>query len=156
MGRRSRKRGQPSPEPRATAQVQPARASASPRRRRRGDPPPAPWGSFPLVELCILAALAVGITGIVIWGSTGRLMLAGAAALGSLAGLELSVREHFAGYRSHTTLLAATAAVASLAVLFFAGAPRNAMLAVAAVIFVSAFALLREAFKRRSGGLGFR
>ena len=30
-------------------------------------------------------------------------------ALGSLAGLELSIREHFAGYRSHTLLLAGAA-----------------------------------------------
>ena len=34
-------------------------------------------------------------------------MLAAAAALGSLAGLEISLREHLAGYRSHTTVLAA-------------------------------------------------
>ena len=40
-------------------------------------------------------------------------------ALGSLAGLELSIREHFAGYRSHTATLAGAAGVAVLAVLFY-------------------------------------
>ena len=35
----------------------PGAAARAPRRRRRGDPPPAPWGSFPLAELCILLAL---------------------------------------------------------------------------------------------------
>ena len=38
----------------------------------------------------------------------------------SLAGLELSIREHFGGYRSHTLLLAAAAAVATLALFFYA------------------------------------
>ena len=37
----------------------------------------------------------------------------------SLAGLELAIREHFAGYRSHTLVLAAVPAVAVLAVLFY-------------------------------------
>ena len=40
--------------------------------------------------------------------------------LGCLAGLELSLREHFAGYRSHTTLLAGTAFVLTVAVLYYA------------------------------------
>ena len=41
-------------------------------------------------------------------------MLGVGLVLGSLAGLELSVREHFAGYRSHTLLLAAAVGVATL------------------------------------------
>jgi uncharacterized membrane protein YhiD involved in acid resistance len=83
-------------------------------------------------------------------------MLACAAALGSLAGLEISIREHFAGYRSHTTVLAAAPAIVTMGVLFFARAPRGAMLGAAAVVFVVAGYLLRELFKRRSGGFGFR
>jgi uncharacterized membrane protein YhiD involved in acid resistance len=83
-------------------------------------------------------------------------MVACAAALGSLAGLELSIREHFAGYRSHTTVLAATAAVAAIAVMFFARAPQIVLMAVGAAIFATAFFVLRELFKRRSGGFGFR
>jgi hypothetical protein len=108
------------------------------------------------VELCVLLALIIGVAGFVVWGEKGRIMLACAAALGSLAGLELSIREHFAGYRSHSTVLAGTAGVAALAVLFFARAPQAVMLAVGAAVFATAFWALREVFKRRSGGFGWR
>src|SRR5207245_10214506 len=74
--------------------------------RRRGRPtiderPPAPWGRFPLVELVVLLALILLPLSFVVGGARGRVMLTGALVLGSLAGLELSIREHFAGYRSH-------------------------------------------------------
>ena len=39
--------------------------------------------------------------------------------LGGLGGLEVSVREHFAGYRSHTTLLAGTVFVLIVGGLFY-------------------------------------
>jgi uncharacterized membrane protein YhiD involved in acid resistance len=106
--------------------------------------------------VCILVALAIGIAGLFVWGNAGRLMLAAAAVLGSLAGLELSVREHVAGYRSHTTLLAGAAGVVTMAILFVARVPQGVMLAVSAGVFLAAFYALRELFKRRSGGLGFR
>jgi hypothetical protein len=127
-----------------------------PARRRRGERPPAPWGSFPLVELCVLLALIIGVAGFVTGGNRGGVMLAAAAALGSLAGLEISLREHLAGYRSHTTVLAAAPTVLVMGVLFFTQAPRWTMLAAGAIVFVTAYYLLRELFKRRSGGFGFR
>jgi hypothetical protein len=153
VGRRSRKRAAARP-----AATEPdARAGAPrPARRRRGERPPAPWGSFPLVELCVLLALIIGVAGFVTGGNRGGVMLAAAAALGSLAGLEISIREHFAGYRSHTTLLAAAPTVLAMGVLFFSQAPRWTMLAAGAIVFVTAYYLLRELFKRRSGGFGFR
>ena len=78
-------------------------------------PPRAPWGSFPLSELTVLLALVAALYCFVSWGRPSAIWAAGAAAcLGSLAGLEIAIREHFAGYRSRTTLLAATAAVAVL------------------------------------------
>ena len=83
-------------------------------------------------------------------------MLAAAAALGSLAGLEISIREHIAGYRSHSMVLAAAPTVLVMGVLFFTAAPRLAMLGAGVIVFVTAFYLLRELFKRRSGGFGFR
>ena len=43
----------------------------------------------------------------------GQALLGTGLVLASLAGLELSVREHFAGFRSHTALLTAAAGVAS-------------------------------------------
>jgi uncharacterized membrane protein YhiD involved in acid resistance len=100
--------------------------------------------------------MGLSVAGILVWGKRGQLMLAAGVALGSLAGLEVSIREHFAGYRSHTTVLAGTAGVAALAVLFFAHAPRGAMLAAGAVVFAAAFYALRIVFRRRSGGLWFR
>jgi hypothetical protein len=153
LGRRSRKRASVRS---STAQPSEPVAAARPVRRRRGERPPAPWGSFPLVELCVLLALIIGVAGFITGGTRGGVMLAAAAALGSLAGLEISIREHVAGYRSHTTLLAAAPGVLTLAALFFAGAPQWAMLGAALFVFVTAYYLLRELFKRRSGGYGFR
>ena len=98
--------------------------------------------------------LAIG--GLIVWGPTGAVMLAAGAGLGSLAGLELSIREHLAGYRSHTVLLSGGMAVAVLAGSFFAGAPRAVTLIAAAVVFAAGVFALRELFKRRSGGLSFR
>lgn len=161
MGRRSRKRAaQPSqrraPTPRPDGERAAPRPLRSRRQQRLGEPPAAPWGKFPLVELAILVALVIGIAGFATGGPRGGILLATAAALGSLAGLELSIREHLAGYRSHTLVLASTVAVVVVAVMFFAQAPRAALLVVGAAVFATAFFALRELFKRRSGGYGFR
>ena len=135
------------------------------RPRRRGRPtiderPPAPWGEFPLVEIAVLLAIVLFVAGLVIGGERGQIMLTGALGLGSLAGLELSIREHFAGYRSHSTLIAAVFAFAAMAITFFAAgkgdAARVLLLPVAGITFMASFYWLREIFKRRSGGLGFR
>jgi uncharacterized membrane protein YhiD involved in acid resistance len=89
-------------------------------------------------------------------------MLIAGLVLGSLAGLELAAREHFAGYRSHSSLLAACAAFATgaLVVIALPGPVNEAPMAIVAAavigVFALAFWLLRGAFKRRSGGLGFR
>jgi hypothetical protein len=129
--------------------------------RRRGtrERPQAPWGSFPLTEVVVLLAIVLGIVGLIVWGEQGQIMLLAGFALGSLAGLELAAREHFAGYRSHSTLLAACAGVAAGAVVVLAvpgPGPRLPTLAVGLAVFALGFWLFREAFKRRSGGLGFR
>jgi hypothetical protein len=129
------------------------RAASRPKGRER---PAAPWGSFPLVELCVLLALVIGVLGVILGGDRGMILLVTAAALGSLAGLELSLREHLAGFRSHTTLLAAAVAVLASAIAFFGGVARELVLVAAVVAFGVAWWLLREVFKRRSGGLGFR
>jgi hypothetical protein len=140
----------------AAAGSEPIRAG---RRRGTRERPKAPWGSFPLTELVVLLALVLGIAGLIVWGEQGQIMLLAGFALGSLAGLELAGREHFAGYRSHSTLLAASTGVAAgaLVVVVVPGpGPRLPTLAVGLVVFAVGFWLLREAFKRRSGGLGFR
>jgi hypothetical protein len=70
--------------------------------------------------------------------------------------LELSIREHFAGYRSHSTVLSGAVAVAAGAGLWFAQVPQVAILPIAAAVFAAAFFAFREVFRRRSGGYGFR
>jgi hypothetical protein len=177
MGKRSRKRGggvdiAASPTTRAEREAARQRRAAAlargepagptARKRRPGrtsyeDRPPAPWGSFPLVELCVLLGIILLVVGFVVRGDRGPTMVIAGMALASLGGLELSIREHFSGFRSHTTLLAGASALAALAVSYFVtGANRSAMLAAGGVVFVGGFLVLRQVFVRRSGGVGFR
>jgi hypothetical protein len=77
--------------------------------------------------------------------------------LAALGGLEVSAREHFAGYRSHTTLLAGTAFVVVTGALFYlAGLILAICLAAGAVGFLASFYALRRAFQKASGGLSFK
>lgn len=164
-GKRKRKRraprAAPASRPDAAEAAEPASASPSrPARRRPGpdDPPPAPWAPFPLVELVVLVAIVILVAGFIVGGTQGGVMIGTGLLLGSLAGLELSAREHFSGYRSHTLLLAGAAAIGVLAALVFLVPDVNPILriAIAAVAFGLAAWLLTAAFRRRSGGLRFR
>lgn len=167
MGRRSRKRTHAPSRPRAGGTA-PAgtRGSGAPggrsprtagsRRSRREQAPQPPWGAFPLIELAALAAIVCGVWGLIQGGRLGGVLLTVAMLLGSVAGLEVAIREHVAGYRSHTLILSGVLAVATLAVLFFTGIARTAMVPIAAAVFVTAFLALRQLFKARSGGAGVR
>lgn len=116
--------------------------------------PPAPWGNFPLTQLSVLAGLVLIVIGLIAGDPA---LLLGGLLLGSLGGLELSIREHFAGYRSHTTLLAAVGAVAvALVTWFVIGLPFAVSVGLAAGAFVLLFLLLRQAFIRASGGLSYK
>ena len=87
----------------------------------------------------------------------GFVMIGVGLALGSLAGLELSIREHFAGYRSHTLLLSAAVAVPVFGVLFLASNTATLIcVAAAAAAFGGSAWLFAQAFRRRSGGALFR
>jgi hypothetical protein len=162
VGRRSRKRtlapGEPRPEPPAAPEVAPRRPPpALSRRARLDEAPKAPWSPFPLVELCILIGLALMVTGFVSGGNRGGLLVVCGVGLVGVASLELAIREHFAGYRSHSSLLALAAAIATLAVLGIGvGVARVVAIGVAAVVFAAAFVALRAAFRRRTGGMSFR
>lgn len=130
--------------------------SRSKRKTRAGidERPPAPWGSFPLAELTVLAGIVMLVIGVV---GTSPTAIGVGVVLAGLGGLEVSVREHFAGYRSHTTLLAGTLFVLVTGALFYlAGQVLAVCLAVGAVAFLAAFVALRRAFQRASGGLSFR
>jgi uncharacterized membrane protein len=128
------------------------------RRAARGERPPAPWGSFPLVELCVLLSLVLLVTGFLVGGRGAAPLVLAGLAVGSLAGLELSIREHFAGFRSHTIVLAgAVAALVATIVAVAAGKIYLPILfGVAVIAFAIAFYLFRQEFRRRSGGLSFR
>ena len=164
MGRRSRKRAgvverapaAREPAPREQRPARPARPLD--RRARLEEAPKAPWSPFPLVELTVLISLVLILVGFLSNSSHRRATLIGLGlALGTLSGLELSIREHFAGYRSHTTLLSSACALGiAVPLYFFTPVPQEALLAVALAVFGIAFYLLRNAFARRTGGLGFR
>jgi hypothetical protein len=154
-------------EQRAEAMVRgdaPARRPA--RRRASGktsfeDRPPAPWGNFPLVEIVVLIALVLLVGSFLVDSTRRGPMLLGGLALGSLAGLELSIREHFGGFRSHSALLAGAVAAAAITVTYFVTKGGGAGVAVVPVVvggiaFMAAFWLFRQAFSRRTGGVGFR
>ena len=133
--RKRRKRRPRTPPERAAAPAEASETQAEPAGRqaaRRGsvppdsEAPPAPWGSFPLVELCVLAGIVMLILGFfVVGGSRGPILIAAGLALGSIGGLELSIREHFAGYNSHTAVLAGVPALIVLGAALLPGARRH-------------------------------
>jgi hypothetical protein len=166
MGRRSRKRsaGDAAPTPdaaprRAAAPPPPPPPQRAPRRHARiEDAPKAPWHPFPLVELSIFVGLVM--VGFGFAGdpaeSRSRTLLVGGIALITIASLELAIREHFAGYRSHTSLLAASFAIAVGLGLWFTPLPQEALLVVAIVVGIAAWRVLRVAFEKRAGGMSWR
>ncbi|HEY7076016.1 MAG TPA: hypothetical protein VH418_11625 [Solirubrobacteraceae bacterium] len=146
MSRHRRKRRPP-----AAAAPRPRPAAAAPPAPRPGRPerPRAPWHPFPLVELCVFVGIVLLVLGgLNVHSDRGRLMLVCGMALGSLGGLDTAVREHWAGYRSHTTVLAAAPAVVVAALLYFARAPWIAVVLGAGAVGVAAFAGLRRIYRR--------
>src|SRR3954447_2559823 len=153
MGRRSRKRadgplsapasaGPAPPEPKSRMDRMVAKADARPK---------PPWHPFPLIEICVLVGIVMIIYGFLQTDEPRRRVgLVLGMALCSLAGVDTAVREHFEGYRSHTTLLAGVFGVVTAGVLFFAKAPWIAVVIGAVAMFIAAFVLLRRAYKRSS------
>ena len=65
----------------------------------------------------MLAGIVLLVLGLINFDTErGRAMLVAGMLLGSLGGLDTALREHFSGYRSHTTILAGLAAVALAAI----------------------------------------
>jgi hypothetical protein len=160
MGRRSRKRGESTRAERDAARRE--RAASPVARPRPGRPsaaerPRAPWGSFPLSELVILLGIVLILWGAV-RGSDGEEILAAGLVIASLGGGELALREHMAGYRSHSSLLAGAAAFIAVTLVALGLGPVKVWVLVllGAAVFAGTFYAMRELFKRRSGGLGFR
>jgi len=146
VGKRARKRG-------TAPAIAPAPAPA-PARRRGGRPsieerPKPPWHPVPLVELCVLVGLILLVLGALnLRSDRGKVMLVIGMALGSLGGLDTALREHLAGYRSHTTVIAALPAVTTAALLFFARVPWIVLILGAAAVFAVVFWWMRRVFMR--------
>ena len=156
MGRRSRARraagiapASPTPPP------PPAARRPAPLSDER---PKAPWHPFPLVELCVLVGIVLIVLGLIVGfdSDRGQLALVCGVLLASLGGLDTAVREHFNGYKSHSSVLAGLPGVIAAAALFFARAPWIVVAVGAALVFGVALWGFRAAFRRRSGGLSFR
>ncbi|MBE2318230.1 hypothetical protein DVA67_019770 [Solirubrobacter sp. CPCC 204708] len=127
-----------------------------PRPPRRIDERPqrlnAPWHPFPLVELCVLAGIVCIVLGLFrTEDQGGRILLTLGLVLGSLGGLDTSMREHFAGYRSHTLVLAAFPAVATAALSAFAGLWLVAVVPLMLAVFALAFLALKRLWRRKTG-----
>jgi len=111
-----------------------------------GERPPGPFGGVPVSELAILAGGIAFVIGMVRGG--GPALYVGLSVL-ALGVLEFTAREHFSGYRSHTTLLAAIpslAVVTALELTVGTTSNRLALVAVAVPVFALLFYLLRRRF----------
>jgi hypothetical protein len=132
-------------------------------RRRAGRPsiderPKPPWGNFPLSELVVLVGIVVIVWGALSDGDARNERLGAGLVIAALGGLELALREHLAGFRSHSTLLAGVAAFVVVTVLALGPGPNTlgVLLIIGGIVFAASFYALRQLFIRRSGGLSFR
>jgi hypothetical protein len=116
-----------------------------------GERPASPFGGLPVSEIAILAggvAFVVGGIPVLSGHAPGPALIVGILVV-ALGVIEVTGREHFSGYRSHTTLLAAIPTV-GLEVLLVATAgsrtTRGALLVVIVPVFGGLFYVLRRAF----------
>jgi hypothetical protein len=111
-----------------------------------GERPPSRFGGVPASEIAIFAGAVGFVVGVLSGG--GPALVVGAIVCG-LGVLEVTAREHFSGYRSHSLLLAAypTVAVETGVVLLF-GIPsqRLLLLVLIAPVFAGVFWFLRKRF----------
>ena len=112
---------------------------------REGERPESPFGGLPISELAILVGLIASVIGFIQGG--GPALVAGLIIL-ALGVIEITAREHFSGYRSHTALLAAIPSVALEAgvVLAFKPSQRGLLLLVVVPVFAGLFWWLRRRF----------
>jgi hypothetical protein len=105
----------------------------------------------------IFVGIVLLIAGFFVAPPRGAVMLGAGLTLASLGGLELAVREHFAGYRSHTSLMAGAVGIAVLGGLLALTKISPAICVGAAVIAFGLSAwLFALRFRARSGGALFR
>jgi hypothetical protein len=102
-------RKQDSPAKARDGATAPRRSRSSPAAPTYGERPRAPWHPLPLSELLILAGAIGAAVGFAKVGhglsSGGPALLAGIGAV-AIGTIEVTLREHRSGYRSHTVMLA--------------------------------------------------
>jgi hypothetical protein len=156
--KRSRKRRKPDSAPRAVPSSRrderAVRAAETERRRQRGqrqlgregDRPQGPFGGLPVSEVAILLGIIGAVFGFLNGGGPALVVGLVVCALGVC---EITAREHFSGYRSHTALLAALPAVLiEVGVVAIFGEPKQRafLLVVVVPVFSILFGLLRRQF----------
>ncbi|HEY1567266.1 MAG TPA: hypothetical protein VGF68_09620 [Solirubrobacteraceae bacterium] len=112
---------------------------------REGERPEGPFGGLPISELAILLGLIAAVIGFIQHGGPALIVGLIVCALGVI---EITAREHFSGYRSHASLLAAIPSVAVEAgiVLTFKPSQRALLVLVVVPIFGGLFWWLRRRF----------
>jgi hypothetical protein len=119
-----------------------------PRGNPRGERPPGPFGGVPVSEFAIFGGIIAAAVG---YFDHGGPALAGGIILCALGVIEVTAREHFAGFRSHTILLAAipTIAVEYLLVRVMpASWPRETAFLGDLIVFAALFWPLRSRYQR--------
>ena len=112
---------------------------------REGERPESPFGGLPISELAILLGLIASVIGFIRGGGPALIVGLIICALGVI---EITGREHFSGYRSHASLLAAIPSVAIEVgiVLAFKPSQRALLILVVIPIFAGLFWWLRKRF----------
>ena len=110
-----------------------------------GERPESPFGGLPISELAILLGLIASVIGFVRGGGPALIVGLIVCALGVI---EITAREHFSGYRSHASLLAAIPSVAIEVgiVLAFKPSQRAILVLVVIPVFGGLFWWLRKRF----------
>lgn len=167
--KRRKPRGQAAPAAAAPAPAQPsARPGARPRPERQdqsslgvvltgkvyGDRPESPFGGFPFSEIAIFAGIIGVLVGVI---AAAPAALAVGVVVCALGVVEVTAREHFSGYRSHATLLAAIPSIAiGIGIVAIIGdgsvrrglsGPNRAALLVIVPVFAVLFWLLGKRFR---------
>lgn len=154
-----RKRRNPSSAPRAVPSPrrdQQAEKEAAARREQRsrrasrtdplGERPVSAFGGLPISELMILVGAVAFIFGV--FTGAGAALVVGFIVC-ALGVIEVTAREHFTGYRSHASLLAAVPAVGlelALVLIFPHTRDRTLFLLAVVPVFAITFWLLRRRF----------
>lgn len=149
---RNRARGGQAPQPAVPpTSTLPKRPAAPVRFAHRGERPRGLFGPLPVSEGLIVLGLVLVAVGLSRGQSDGQDPMLGGLGLAAVGVVELTLREHLAGYRSHALLLAFLPVVALQLAASVVGLPswaRVLVLAVDLVVFLLVFRLLRATFLR--------